>query len=959
MNEAPEDEFDLVPRTVRWRLLSGLFRRTVLRRASGDSDGILLESRAARTRISYREALEISQERGLLGRRVVIRTAESLYKLGGLKTSDAAGFLETTRRRWLLEQWCMLDEWYESNRSTVEIVEPRANPSRYIRHSSIALHQERLSRSIVELSDRPTSNLGDHPLIEKLPVLRRFAAGDDSLIADANEAFVQEERRRCQQLFETIESNPLTEEQQVAVVTDEDRNLVVAAAGSGKTSVIVAKLAHLLHQGDLQPSQILILAFNRAARDELLQRLKTKVASPAIEEVSVMTFHGLGYSIIGQATGAMPSVAKHAGEPWKAAQIIREIVDDLCAEPEFERQVSEWFAWHLHQYKSAFDFQTLGEYFEYLKQNHIVTLKGESVKSYEECLIANFLTMKGVSYEYEARYEHDTADEAHRQYEPDFYLPEHNVYIEHFGIDRNGRTAPFVPRAQYHEDMEWKRALHEKYETDLIETFSYERREGILLSSLEKALTDREIELSDRASIEFLEELRDGSAYDRLSQLVALFLAHFISNGEDRSAVLERVGECGDAERANAFLSVFWPVCKRYRDRMKALKEVDFEMMIRDATQLVEAGRYAPPFKYILVDEFQDISVGRARLLKALCESSHGSQLFAVGDDWQSIYRFAGSDISVMQNFSEFFGPTARSDLSTTFRCNQEIADLSSKFITSNPEQLKKQVHGIGTRGSAAVYVFRYSTSAAPPITASLRRIEQEAPSASVLILGRYRRDRPENWSDLSSQTPGLALTFQTVHSSKGLEADYVVVVGMCAGMYGFPSEIEDDPLMELVLASQERFEHAEERRLFYVAITRAKHAVFLLAPEHGESSFVREIEDPKYATVSIGTEPAELPRCLACTSGVVSIREGQHGKFASCSNYPRCKSTNKVCPACADGLVSVVGELGSCSACATKFSTCPECSVGFLHSRRGKYGEFLGCSSYPECSYTRSADAK
>ncbi len=181
---------------------------------------------------------------------------------------------------------------------------------------------------------------------------------------------------------------------------------------------------------------------------------------------------------------------------------------------------------------------------------------------------------------------------------------------------------------------------------------------------------------------------------------------------------------------------------------MVRTNELDFSM-IRDATDLVEARRYDSPYRYILVDEFQDISVGRAKLLKSLCEQHTENQLFAVGYDWQSIYRFAGSDISVMRNFGEYFGPTARSDLSTTFRCNQELADLSSKFIAANPAQLSKQVKGVRERNSAAVLIWRYPAQGDAPVAAALRRIQRESPSASVLVLGRYRHNRPDNWRSL------------------------------------------------------------------------------------------------------------------------------------------------------------------------------------------------------------------
>jgi DNA helicase-4 len=953
--EAAREEFGLRTRSVLWRLVSSLLRRGAPQSAHRIDGGIMLVSRKGSREIRHEDVLDLGVRRGLLGRRLVVLTSDGAQTLRGLRAGDARGFVASIRNQWIQAQRRVLDQWYEVHRASVEFVVSLSDPQRYVRSSTVVAHKRRLSAPLRELQLRSLNELGEHHLLAKLPRLNDFTSETEKLVSDANSLFVEEERRRHQRLFETIESNPLTDEQQVAVVTDEDRNLVVAAAGSGKTSVIIAKIAHLLKQGDIHPSQLLILAFNRAARDELRERIEAKVDVESIEEVSVMTFHGLGYSIIGAATKRKPSVAKHAGESWRAAQLIRVILDELCSDPHFERHLSEWFALYLHQYKSAFDFETLGEYYEYLAQNKIITLKGETVESFEECEIANFLSLQGVNYEYEAAYEHSTADETHRQYQPDFYLSDQKIYIEHFGIDHEGRTAPYVDERKYHEDMEWKRALHKHHKTDLIETFSYQRRDGTLLSTLEEELISRGVVFAPVSAADRLDQLRESSTYDRFSDLVAVFLGHYISNGEDRSAVVERAREFGDSQRANAFLAIFWPVCERYLERMAAQNDVDFEMMTADATGIVRSESYASPYRYVLVDEFQDISVGRAKLLKALLEQHADSQLFAVGDDWQSIYRFAGSDISVMRNFAEYFGATAKTELSTTFRCNQEIADLSSKFISANPAQLPKPVNGVRARNSAAVFVWRYPTQGEVPVAEVLQRIRREARSASVLVLGRYRHNKPEKWSQLETIEPGLNLKFRTVHSAKGLEADYVIVLGLSAGMYGFPSEIEDDPLMELVLAEQERFEHAEERRLFYVAITRAKHAAFLLTPESEGSAFVREIEESSYTTVSLGTDPAELPRCPACTSGVSSVRSGEHGSFVGCSNYPRCAYTAAACPACAAGIVNVRRGVGSCVACKAEFDVCPECSIGYLRMRRGKYGVFWGCSSYPACSFTRS----
>ena len=131
-------------------------------------------------------------------------------------------------------------------------------------------------------------------------------------------------------------------------------------------------------------------------------------------------------------------------------------------------------------YRSHQEFRNWGEYWDYLRRFDIRSLKGEKVKSMEECEIANFLYLNNVPYEYEAPYEHDTATREKRQYLPDFHLPEAGIYIEHFGLDDEGRTAPFVDEKKYLQEVEWKRRLHEEKGTVLIETYSRERAAGAL-----------------------------------------------------------------------------------------------------------------------------------------------------------------------------------------------------------------------------------------------------------------------------------------------------------------------------------------------------------------------------------------------------------------------------------------------------------------------------------------------
>ena len=367
--------------------------------------------------------------------------------------------------------------------------------------------------------------------------------------------------------------------------------------------------------------------------------------------------------------------------------------------------LDEWFQERFAPYRSQQEFRNWGEYHDYIRKFDIRSLKGDVVRSFEECEIANFLYLHGVGYEYEAPYEHDLATSEKRQYKPDFRLPEYGIYIEHFGIDAAGDTAPFVDRGQYWQDMEWKRGIHAKHGTILIETFSHEQTDGKLLRNLTGKLAAHGVTPSPIPREEIFAALDRQGRIDPFTRMVATFLQHFKGSRLSIDDVAERARTHRDRLRAEAFLSVFQLIFERYQEALTRAGEIDFHDMINRAADLVEEGRYRSPFGYILVDEFQDISPSRARLLKVLLESAPGAQLFAVGDDWQAIYRFGGSDIAVMGKFGDHFGPFERIDLATTFRCADRIAAVATGFVLRNPAQIRKKVRTTRRAGRPAVFV--------------------------------------------------------------------------------------------------------------------------------------------------------------------------------------------------------------------------------------------------------------
>ena len=793
--------------------------------------------------------------------------------------------------------------------------------------------------------------------------LRSFLHDPIRLRTKANQTYIANELKRSREFFDSVEARPLTDEQRRAVVVDEHRNLVVAAAGSGKTSVIVAKAGWLVHRSYRRPSELLLLAFAKDARKEMEERIRARLGAEEFRGITARTFHSLGVSIIGEAEGKRPSLARVAEDNRALLELLKRIVAGLLAEPGKSRILQRWFQDQFAPYKSEHEFRTFGEYWDYIRRYEILSLKGEQVKSFEECEIANFLYLNGVPYEYERDYEHDTATSQKRQYQPDFYLPDAGIYIEHFALSATGETPPFIDQEEYLRSRDWKRQLHAKHETTLVETYSHEAAAGKLTENLGAKLEEHGVVLSPIPSGDIFAVLNERGRIDPFTQLVAAFLQHYKGSGLTFRELAQRAALARDRPRAEAFLSVFKPIFESYQQTLSGLGQIDFHDMINKATDHVASGRYRNPYGYILVDEFQDISPARASLLKALLDQSLDAQLFAVGDDWQAIFRFAGSDIAIMREFENRFGESERLNLETTFRCSDRIAEVATKFVLCNAAQIHKKVRAIRKAPGPSVHI------GLPDKKATLLRevLDEIAADAgkrdgtsTVLLLGRYRHTRPKNMSDLARRYPGLRFSSMTVHGSKGLEADYVVVLGVCSGRNGFPTEITDDPLLDLVLSASERHPNAEERRLFYVALTRAKRRVFLVADGGPPSPFVKELIDNGYDVTVFGQLPESDVPCPKCRNGHLKRRENTRNEstFYGCSNFPYCDYLQPSCHACGKGLpVKTNGDF-RCRDCGKEIESCPNCE-GWLQPRIGKHGRFIGCSNFPDCKYTRDIQQK
>ena len=801
----------------------------------------------------------------------------------------------------------------------------------------------------------------------------------DKYVKEHNENFVAEELKKYEKFFDNIDGKKLDLQQRLAVVTDEDSNLVLAGAGSGKTLTIIAKVKYLVETKGVQPQEILLLSFTRKSSEEITERLE-KIGV----KIRAYTFHKLGLDIITNGNGFRPDISEDL------TSIINNFFEEtLKKDKQSMDKLLQYFAYYLNIPKELENFQNLGESYDFFRgidyetfkgkiENSKVrkimdektqkkeTFRGERVKSLEELLIANFLYINGVDYIYEVKYPFEPEDKYKKTYRPDFYLPEYDIYLEHFGINENNR-APWlssIEEKKYLQSIEWKRAFHLKNRTKLLETYSFDNKNGKLLNRLEKLLKDNKVEFSPIDSAQIYKDIfnNENNQFREFRKLIASFINLYKANNyslKDFDTVINKAKKSNNEymiKRNLSFLDILKPILVEYENFLYANNSIDFNDMINKATKEIKENLSTLPYKYVLIDEFQDISFSRYSLIKEIIDLTK-AKVICVGDDWQSIYRFTGSDIEIFTNFQKYFGEYELLKIENTYRNSQELINASGNFIMKNGKQFKKTLKS-NKKHSSPLRFIAYQNNIYEKLINVIEEIQSINPLGKILILGRnnFDIDYIFNYLEENNQIlqlhrqgdlvklkhkkyPMLDISFMTAHKSKGIEADNVILINLENRLTGFPNKIADDPVLSLVLNDMDGYNFAEERRLFYVALTRTKNITYLLIPAINESMFTEElrkdlgVEIYKYDKAN---QKINEPTCPVCIKGKLTIRRNSfdNKEFLGCNNYPMCDYTYK-------SIELLEHQI-----------KCPHCG-GYMVKRQGKQGEFYGCTNYPSCYMT------
>ena len=374
------------------------------------------------------------------------------------------------------------------------------------------------------------------------------------------------------------------------------------------------------------------------------------------------------------------------------------------------------------------------------------TYKKERVKSYEELAIANILYLNGIEYEYERLYPKHLANKKYSQYRPDFYLSEYDIYIEHYGISRESKV-PWLNakmEQEYLRSMEWKRELHKNEDNRYIETYSYYNNEGILLEKLKEKLIKHDVVFRERDSSEILKKLVDNNTYmdSELKNLITTFINQYKVNGyQSFDDLRKKPLSQFEVTRSELFLSIVEPIYNLYQNYLSENDLIDFHDMVNKASSIVRNDGFKTRYKYVVVDEYQDISLTRYNLIDAIREKCN-AKMFVVGDDWQSIYRFAGSDVSLFNDFERNNKKhTDTKNLTTTYRNSQELLDIVGTFVMRNDSQRQKHLTSSKSiKNPIRLHVYE-ETKGEAILEAIETIISSDEDVSEILLLGRYHFD--------------------------------------------------------------------------------------------------------------------------------------------------------------------------------------------------------------------------
>jgi superfamily I DNA/RNA helicase len=662
----------------------------------------------------------------------------------------------------------------------------------------------------------------------------------------------------------------LNDKQRDAVVSDDKRLLVLAGAGSGKTKTLIQKLIYLIEEKGVSPSSILAITFTKNAANEMIDRLIISADTSGeyekqlfnknlnktdkdrerlnqqkkykwIDGLTVRTFHSFCYSIlrnygVNEFDNKFRIISDEKRDdddipnnpaPETIFEVIHKLLIEQCENTEYllklKRYVLDYIVDKIHIKKAEPKYLPKdGKFF--------TTLDGTKVRSKSEQFIADWFYRHSIKYEYEP-----LLNIKDFSFHPDFYIPDANLYIEH------------VSNKSF--SMKDKEEQFQKGNLLLVKTFENMTKDSVLFNhTLDKIVKNKlPSDYHKNIILNFKEEFHgyQEDVKDFVKQIMRIIDMIKIENiGIEK--ILENAGN-DQHERVRNFYELAIPIVKKYIHYCTDKSYLDYNDLILKSISLFHnhndiANKYKSKYEYILVDEFQDVDNLQVELIKLLL--TENTQLFCVGDDWQSIYGFRGSNVSYIIEFEKHFADAKIIKLNLNYRSTQNIVGASNEVIKNNKFKIDKDIQASKkSEHKIVVYSGNNEEENTQFCLDKIKELLKDGVSNDE-ILFLYRRSKMSNPYFSKLKEEGIRVQFKTIHASKGLEAKIVFIIGLTEGNGGFPDIWLEDRIFQIIKKANYDLLMEEERRLFYVAITRAKDKLFLITEKGNESSFLKEIPE-------------------------------------------------------------------------------------------------------------------
>ncbi|WET51014.1 ATP-dependent helicase [Chryseobacterium indologenes] len=688
----------------------------------------------------------------------------------------------------------------------------------------------------------------------------------------------------------------LNDKQREAVISENKRLLVLAGAGSGKTKTLLQKLIYLIEEKGVSPSKILAITFTKNATNEMLDRLiisadstgeyekqlfdkrRTKIEKDKerflqqkkhkwIDGLTVKTFHSFCYSVLrndgvnefdnkfriigDEKKDEEDELSKHVA-PETVFEVFHKILIENCENTEYllklKRYILDYIVDKIHLKKDDNNFFSKDG-------KHFTTLDGTKVRSKSEQFIADWFYRHSIKYEYEP--ELNVKDFS---FHPDFFVPEANLYLEHIS------DISYPTKA--------KEEQFQKGKLLLVKTFDSMTKDSALFNhTLNKVIKNRlPSDYQKSTCLNYREEFNHyhSDVKDFIQQVIRVTDMIKVENISIDTVLQNAIKD--QHERIRNFYELAIPIVKGFIDYCTNKSYLDFNDLISKSTSLFlhhddVIHKYRNKFEYILVDEFQDVNNLQVELIKLLLTNK--TQLFCVGDDWQSIYGFRGSNVNYIVEFEKHFDNAEIIKLNLNYRSTQNIVGASNEVIKHNKFKVDKDVQA--SKISEHKIVVFSGNNLEENIQFCSEKVNELLKDGfnNDEILFLYRRNKMFSPYFNFFKGEGTRVQGKTIHASKGLEAKVVFIIGLTEGNGGFPDIWLEDRIFQIIKKANHDILMEEERRLFYVAITRAKDKLFLITEKGNESSFLKEIPDVfTVRTVNQMTSVVEkIETCNKCFS--------------------------------------------------------------------------------------------